>query len=62
MSSVDKAILAVIAQDVFITNIAISEKLTKSISTIERHIKMLKESHLLQRVGSKKTGHWKIIK
>jgi predicted HTH transcriptional regulator len=51
-----------IAQDVFITNIAISEKLTKSISTIERHIKMLKESNLLQRVGSKKTGHWKILK
>jgi predicted HTH transcriptional regulator len=62
LSAVDKAILELIAQDVFITNIAISEKLTKSISTIERHIKMLKESNLLQRVGSKKTGHWKILK
>ena len=45
-----------------ITIYELSEKLSKTIRTIERIIVALKEKGLVNRVGSKKNGYWKITK
>ena len=33
----------------------------KSTRTIERHLKALREKHLLERIGPDKTGYWKVL-
>ena len=40
----------------------IAMKLRVSEPTIKRNIDVLKEKGYIERVGSKKTGHWKILK
>ena len=45
-----------------ITQQELSEKTGMSLRTIKRNIDMLKEERFIERVGSKKTGHWKILK
>jgi ATP-dependent DNA helicase RecG len=45
-----------------LTTIYIAQKLGVSYSTIKRVLSMLKQKDLVQRVGSKKTGSWKVIK
>ena len=60
LSDVDKAILAFIEQDCYITNAQLAEKCGKSQSTIERRIKLLKDAGLITRIGAKKTGYWQV--
>ena len=43
------------------TAIKISEQLNISLRTVRRKIKELKNSNKLERIGSDKTGYWKII-
>jgi len=50
-----------IQQNKNITDIEISERLNLSLSTVKRKIKDLKEQGIIERVGSDKTGYWKII-
>ena len=45
-----------------ITQKELSEKTGTSLRTIKRNIDMLKEEGYIERVGSRKTGHWKILK
>jgi len=61
LTELDKDILACIASEAYITNVALADKLGKSVRSIERRIKILKDNQLLERVGAKKTGYWKII-
>lgn len=61
LTELDKNILAFIAAEAYITSAALAEKLGKSVRSIERRIKILKDNQLLERVGAKKTGYWKII-
>jgi len=58
LSDVDKTILAFIVQDCYMTNAQLAEKSGKSQSTIERRIKVLKDTGLITRIGAKKTGYW----
>ncbi|MCA0427585.1 MAG: HTH domain-containing protein [Bacteroidetes bacterium] len=44
-----------------ITANEISEKLNLSLSSVRRKIKTLKTNGQLERIGSDKTGHWKIV-
>ena len=44
-----------------ITATEIGERLNLSLSTVKRRIKELKDSGIIERLGSDKTGHWKII-
>ena len=39
----------------------LAEKTKYSVATIKRHIQKLKKLGFLERIGSDKTGHWKII-
>ena len=61
LDSTDKAILKLIEANPSITKDTISKKTGKSLSTIERRIRKLK-GKFIERIGSDKTGHWKIIK
>ncbi|GHV67526.1 hypothetical protein FACS1894199_13190 [Bacteroidia bacterium] len=39
----------------------LAQKLSKPVRTIENNIKQLKEKEIITRIGSKKTGFWKLI-
>lgn len=54
-------ILNLIKHDATITAIEISLQLKISLSTAKRRIKELKENGQIERIGSDKTGHWRIV-
>jgi len=54
--------LYLISQNLKVTAVDISEKTGMSLSTVKRRIKILKDRGIITRVGSDKTGVWKIIK
>jgi len=39
----------------------ISERLKISLSTVRRRIKNLREKGIIERIGSDKTGYWKVM-
>lgn len=55
-------VLELIKKDKKITAIILSKKLNKGIATIKRELKRLKDDGYISRVGSDKTGSWKILK
>ncbi len=59
--TVNDTVFNLITQNNKITAKKISELLNISLSTAKRKIKKLKEKGLIVRVGSDKTGYWKII-
>ena len=59
--TVNGTVLDLIKQDNNITATEISTKLHISLSTAKRKLKGLKESGIIERIGSDKTGRWKII-
>jgi len=59
--TVNDTVFSLIKQDSKITATEISERLNMSLSTVKRKIKELKKLRIVERIGSDKTGHWKII-
>lgn len=59
--TVNDTVLNLIMQNPMITSTEISLQLKISLSTTKRRIKELKEVGRIERIGSDKTGHWKII-
>lgn len=59
--TVNDTVFLLIKQDKNITANQISEQLKISLSTAKRKIKELKEQGIIERIGSDKTGYWKII-
>ena len=59
--TVNDTVFNLIMQNNKITAVEISELLNISLSTVKRKIKKLKEKRIIERVGSDKTGCWKII-
>lgn len=53
-------IIEVISKDNYITQEEIAGKLNKTRNSIYRNIKSLKEIGILERLGSKKNGYWKL--
>ena len=62
ISPTQKAVLEAIIETPSITKQALCDMTSLGKSTIDRAIKVLKERGLIQRVGSNKTGYWKVIK
>jgi fido (protein-threonine AMPylation protein) len=60
--TVNDTLLGLIKNNNKITAVEISKYLKVSLSTAKRKIKSLKESGQIERIGSDKTGHWRIIK
>ena len=59
--TVNDTVLNLIKQNNNITATEICEKLNISLSTAKRRLKKLKGSRIIKRIGSDKTGHWKIL-
>jgi len=53
-------VFSLINQNKNMTATEISERLNTSLSTVKRKIKNLKEQGIIERIGSDKTGYWKI--
>ena len=58
--TVNDTVFSLINQNQNITATEISERLNTSLSTVKRKIKNLKEQGIIERIGSDKTGYWKI--
>ena len=58
--TVNDTVFNLIEQNNMITSTEISQQLKISLSTAKRKIKELKESGKIERIGSDKTGGWKI--
>lgn len=54
-------VLKTIASNPNITIEEIDREMQVSEKTIERAIKFIKDNGIIERVGSTKTGHWKIL-
>ena len=59
--TVNDTVFNLIKQNGKIKATEISERLNISLSTAKRKIKELKEQEIIERIGSDKTGHWKIM-
>ncbi len=62
LSEHERHILAAIMNNPNITKSALIVQLRISKGSVDRAIKGLKEKGMIERVGSNKTGHWKVIK
>ncbi len=61
VNSVNDTVFSLIKQNNKITAIEISEDLKVSLSTAKRKIKELKDRGEIERIGSNKNGHWKVV-
>ena len=61
IDTVNDTVFGLIKQNNKIKATEISERLKISLSTAKRKIKELKAQEIIERIGSDKTGHWKII-
>jgi predicted HTH transcriptional regulator len=59
--TVNDTVFKLIRQNNNITALEISKLLNISLSTVKRKTKKLKEQNRIERVGSDKTGYWKIV-
>ncbi|MBS1759683.1 MAG: Fic family protein [Bacteroidetes bacterium] len=59
--TVNDTVFSLIKQDNKITATEIGECLKMSLSTVRRKIKELRDNRKIERIGSDKTGHWKVI-
>ena len=53
-------ILSVICQNNYITQKEIANKLNITLRTVERNINNLKQIGIIEKIGAKKNGYWKI--
>lgn len=60
LSVLDKQIIELLKFDAYMTSALIADKVQKSIRTVERRIKYLKDNNIVVREGANKTGKWLI--
>ncbi|MDR0305625.1 MAG: Fic family protein [Chitinispirillales bacterium] len=60
--TVSDTLISLIKMEPHITAAAIADKTGLGIATVKRHIKKLKDSAVIERIGSDKTGCWKVLK
>lgn len=60
LNKTQEMIYSLIKDNPKITYIQLAKHINKSEETIRRNIKVLVNLQLIERVGSDKTGHWKI--
>ncbi|MDR1234566.1 MAG: Fic family protein [Mycoplasmataceae bacterium] len=61
-NNIPNNVLDLIKQDNKVTTNILSKKLNKGSATIKRELRRLKEKGYISRIGSDKTGSWKILK
>ncbi len=61
IDTANDTVFSLIKRDTKITAKEISERLKMSLSTVKRKIKALRDNGKIERIGSDKTGYWKIM-
>jgi predicted HTH transcriptional regulator len=61
IDTVNDTVFSLLEQNNNITAKEIGERLKMSLSTVRRKINQLREKGKIERIGSDKAGHWKII-
>ena len=59
--TIDSQIIKLMKQNPQITQVEICEITGFRRSTITNHIRKLKETHVIERIGSDRKGYWKIL-
>ena len=62
LNETEKEIISLIKENPHIRIFEMAQRLLKPVRTIENNINQLKEKGLIARIGSKKTGYWKLLK
>ena len=62
IDTVNDTVFSLMEQDNKITAIEISQRLGLSLSTVRRKIKELRDNEKIERIGSDKTGFWKVVR
>jgi predicted HTH transcriptional regulator len=60
LNETEKEIISLIKENQHIKIFEMAQILSKPVRTIENNIRGLKEKGMITRIGSKKTGYWKI--
>ena len=60
LNETEKEIISLIKENSHIRAFEMAQKLLKPVRTIENNLRQLKEKGIIARIGSKKTGYWKI--
>lgn len=61
INSLDRAILKMLEENAYMTIPDLSEKVQKSEATVHRHLNALVDKRIIERIGSRKTGYWKVV-
>lgn len=61
LSSEDKAVLQMIAQNPSVTQKEMADKLGWKVDRVKYYVNKLKANHVVERVGSSQKGHWRIL-
>lgn len=61
LNEIQNKILKLISNNKNITQKEISVELNTTKRTIERNMMILKEMNLIERIGSRKSGYWKVV-
>lgn len=62
LNQTERTIISLLLNDPSYTILSIAENLKLTTRTIERSLKSLQEKKIIDRIGSKKTGIWKVLK
>lgn len=62
LTDLEQRVLAAVQEDATVTIQKMAAALKTSRSTIVRALKSLQEQQIIARIGSRKTGMWKILK
>ena len=61
MSMIEKQIFSIMKEDGTLTFEQISAKIGKSVKTVYRAVKFLKEQNYIKRIGSESDGYWEVL-
>ena len=62
IKSFDNEIIKMLKDNAYMTIPELANKLQKSEATIHRHLNTLSEMGIIERIGSRKTGYWNVLK
>ena len=61
LSKIEEIVLQIIKKNNYITTLEIANEIGKTQRTVMTIVKKLSNAGIIERVGSRKTGHWKVI-
>ena len=61
MSDIQNKIIEFIINDKYITQNTLEERLNVNVRTIKRNFKVLIDNHIIERIGSDKSGYWEVL-